>query len=207
MKGGRGNLDIYKTIEESYDIMGEEYHQFRNNEKFNSELEKFTNLLPSSARVLDAGCGVGKPTSLYLAKKGFNVIGVDISSKLVDLARQNVPGANFYQKNILELDFPDNTFDGIICVYTLWHIPREDHSTIIQNFHRMLETNGILVFNTATHGTDSMSNFFGQPMLWSNHNPSKTLDMVRNAGFEILFEGALILGGEKQYWVFGRKSH
>ncbi|TFG27655.1 class I SAM-dependent methyltransferase [Candidatus Thorarchaeota archaeon] len=198
--------DIFRVVEESYDKMGERYHRFRDNEKFKSELEKFVELLPESGKVLDAGCGVGTPVSQFLAKKGFNVTGVDISKNLIYLAKENVPEANFYQKNILELDFPDSSFDGIICVYTLWHIPRTDHSSIIMNFHRMLNSNGILVLNTGMYGSEGMSEFFGEPMLWSNNNPSETLESVKKAGFEILFEGPLILGGEKQYWVFARKS-
>jgi len=96
-------MNIYKTIEESYDKMGEEYHRFRNNEKFKNELEKFTGLLPPSGHVLDAGCGVGKPVSEFIVKKGFKITGVDISSKMVELAKQNVPEGLFFQKNILTL--------------------------------------------------------------------------------------------------------
>jgi 2-polyprenyl-3-methyl-5-hydroxy-6-metoxy-1,4-benzoquinol methylase len=185
--------------------MGEKYHQVRDNEKFKSELIKFIELLPTNGKVLDAGCGVGTPVSQFLAKKGFEVIGVDISKKLVERARENVPEAKFYQKNILTLDFPENHFDGIICVYTLWHIPRDRHSEVIANFHRMLNNKGILVVNTGTYGSEGMSSFFGEPMLWSNNHPSKTLELMKNSGFDILFEGPLVLGGEKQYWIFAKK--
>lgn len=107
--------------------MGEQYHVFRNNEKFNSRLEQYAKLLPPSGKVLDAGSGVGQPTSEFLAKRGFSVTGVDISKRMVDVAKENVPEATFYRKNILTLDFADESFDGIICVYTLWHIPRKHH--------------------------------------------------------------------------------
>lgn len=197
--------DIFKTVEESYDKMGETYHDFRDNEKFIRQLEQFSELLSHRGRVLDAGSGVGKPTSEYLAKKGFNVIGVDISGKMVEIARENVPGAEFYKKNMLTLDFPDESFDGIICVYTLWHIPRSNHPVIIKNFHRMLRGNGILVLNTGTYESEGMSDFFGEPMLWSTNNPKKTLGTVMDLGFEIVFEGVLKLGGERQYWIFARK--
>jgi 2-polyprenyl-3-methyl-5-hydroxy-6-metoxy-1,4-benzoquinol methylase len=193
-------------VEESYDKMGEAYHNFRDNEKFIRELEQFSDLLPPSGQVLDAGCGVGRPTSEYLAKKGFDVTGIDISKRMVDLAKENVPEARFYQKNILTLDFPDESFDGIICVYTLWHIPRKNHPTIIENFHRMLKDNGILVLNTGIYESEGMSEFFGEPMLWSTNNPKNTLAVVSDLGFEILFEGVLKLGGERQYWIFARKK-
>jgi ubiquinone/menaquinone biosynthesis C-methylase UbiE len=198
--------DIFETVERSYDKMGEQYHTFRNNEKFNSQLEQFAELLPPSGKVLDAGSGVGRPTSEFLAKRGFNVTGVDISKRMVDLAKENVPEATFYQKNILTLDFPDESFDGIICVYTLWHIPRKHHPTIIRNFHRMLKDGGILVLNTGVLESDGMSMFFGEPMLWSTNPPKKTLGVVNDLGMEILFEGGLKLGGERQYWIFAKKS-
>jgi 2-polyprenyl-3-methyl-5-hydroxy-6-metoxy-1,4-benzoquinol methylase len=203
---GVDNLGIFKMIEESYDKMGEAYHRTRDNKKFNSELEKFTELLPRAGRVLDAGCGVGIPVSKFLVKKGFSVTGVDISKKLIDLAKENVPEANFHQKNIIELDFPDDSFEGIICVYTLWHIPRNNHQSIINNFHRMLKTNGILVLNTGIFESDGMSKFFGEPMLWSNNSPQKTLAITKENGFEILSEGILSLGGENQYWIFAKKE-
>ncbi len=198
-------MDIFRTIEESYDKMGEIYHNNRDNKKFLGELKRFIKLIPPSGQVLDAGCGVGKPTSEFLTKKGFTVVGVDISKRMIELAQANVPEAQFLQKNILELDFPNESFDGIICVYTLWHIPRANHFSIIFNFHRMLKKEGILVLNTGVFESEGMSNFFGQPMLWSNNNPSKTLADVKEAGFEIEFDGVLKLGGERQYWIFAKK--
>jgi len=198
-------MDIFKTVEKSYDKMGETYHNFRDNEKFNNELEKFAELLPSLGTVLDAGCGVGQPVSQFLERKGFKVTGVDISKRMIELAKENVPGGTFLQQNILTLDFPDNTFDGLICVYTLWHIPRENHSQIIRNFHRMLKDDGILVLNTGVNESEGMSQFFGEPMLWSTNDPKKTLTFIRDSGFDVIFEGVLKLGGERQYWVFARK--
>ena len=199
-------MDIFKTVEQSYDRMGETYHNFRDNEKFNRELEKFAGLLPAAGHILDAGSGVGKPVSDFMVKNGFQVTGVDISKKMVEKAKENVPEASFYQKNILTLDFQDNLFDGIICVYTLWHIPRKNHADIINNFHRMLKDGGILVLNTGVYESEGMSQFFGEPMLWSTNDPRKTLNSVKETGFEIIFEGVLKLGGERQYWIFARKA-
>ncbi|MBN2230098.1 MAG: class I SAM-dependent methyltransferase [Candidatus Thorarchaeota archaeon] len=199
-------MDLFKTVEESYDRMGEMYHNYRDNEKFNNQLEQFIELLPSSGQILDAGCGVGIPTSKFLVEKGFNVTGVDISKRMIELAKQKVPEGRFYQKNLLTMDFLDDTFDGIICVYTLWHILRSNHRTIIHNFHKMLKTNGILVLNTGIYESEGMSQFFGEPMLWSTSDPRKTLEFVEEIGFSIVFEGILTLGGEKQYWIFAKKD-
>ncbi|MBN2228999.1 MAG: class I SAM-dependent methyltransferase [Candidatus Thorarchaeota archaeon] len=199
-------MNIFKTVQQSYDRMGATYHRFRDNEKFRGELERFSTLLPPSGRVLDAGCGVGTPTSEFLVRRGFDVTGVDISQKMIDLARVNVPDATFYQQNLLDLDFPDSSFDGVICVYTLWHIPRSNHQAILQKFHRVLKSDGILVINTGTSESEGMSEFFGEPMLWSTNDPKDTLAVIQNLGFDVLFEGILKLGGERQYWVFAKKT-
>ncbi|HUT82725.1 MAG TPA: class I SAM-dependent methyltransferase [Candidatus Bathyarchaeia archaeon] len=198
-------MNVFKTVEESYDKIGEEYHNFRDKNKFNSELEKFTSYLPSSGRILDAGSGSGIPVAQFLAQRGFDVTGIDISEKMVELAQKNVPQAIFMKKNMLTLDFPDEFFDGIICVYSLWHIPRNNHLFIFQNFNRMLKKEGILVINTGVNESEGLTDFFGEPMFWSNNSTEKTLELVKKANLEVLFEGTLIRGNEKQYWIFAKK--
>jgi len=50
-----------------------------------------------------------------------------------------------------------------------------------------------------------MSTFFGEPMLWRTNLPKQTFGVRKDLRMEILFEGALTLGGELQYWVFAKK--
>ena len=73
---------------------------------------------------------------------------------------------------------------------------------------RYLESKGLIKESEelTEEGRTSMSEFFGEPMLWSNNNPGETFESIKKAGFEILFEGPLILGGEKQYWIFARRK-
>ncbi|MFW9921817.1 MAG: class I SAM-dependent methyltransferase [Candidatus Thorarchaeota archaeon] len=197
-------MDIIQTVKISYDKIAAEYYQFRDLKKMNPELEKFSELLTNKGRVLDAGTGAGMPVARFLVNKGLQVTGIDISESMIVAAKKNVPEAEFFQLNILDLNFSENTFDGIICVYTLWHIPRSKHREIFSNFKRMLKHNGILMINTGIRESDNMSLFFGQPMLWSNNNPKETLDQILKLGFEIIFEGILERGGEHQYWIYAR---
>lgn len=50
--------DIFKTVEQSYDLMGETYHAYRNNESFKPQLEQFVELLPDSGTMLDTRPGL-----------------------------------------------------------------------------------------------------------------------------------------------------
>jgi hypothetical protein len=69
----------------------------------------------------------------------------------------------------------------------------------------MLKDDGILVLNTGNYESEGMSEFFGEPMLWSTNDPKKTLAVVKELGFSIFLEGVLKLGGERQYWIFAKK--
>lgn len=67
-------------------------------------------------RVLDIGCGTGN-FSIKLAEKGCKVIGVDISQEMLKIAREKAKKKNldieFYNMDVYNLDFQDQTFDAV----------------------------------------------------------------------------------------------
>lgn len=194
-----------EMVRQGYNKIAEMYYTHRDLTKFNSELERFSQLLPEDAHILDVGCGAGIPTAKFLREKSLTVTGIDISDTMLKLAKENVPDATFINMDAHDLEFPPNTFDGLISVYTLFHIPRKDHSQIIQNFYEVLKPGGILLINSGVSESEGMSTFFGVPMFWSNYTPDKLLQLVKKTGFSILFEDVLQRGGEYQYWIFARK--
>jgi ubiquinone/menaquinone biosynthesis C-methylase UbiE len=199
-------MNVKEIVMNGYDQIASDYYKHRDLNKFNDLLEKFVSLLPNNSHVLDAGCGAGIPTSKYLVNKGLNVTGIDISDKMLKMARENVPRAEFLKKNIKELDFDKDSFEGIISVFTLFHIPKEEHLMIFKGFYEILKSGGILLINAGINESEGVSNFFGVPMFWSNYNPEKTLELVKLVGFSITFEGVLLRGGEYQYWIFAKKE-
>ena len=78
--------------------------------------------------------------------------------------------------------------------------------SIFKKFFTILKTGGILRLNTGISDSEGSSQFFGVPMYWSNHNPKTTLELVKKAGFSIIFEAILERGREYQYWIFGKKE-
>ncbi|MFX0075100.1 MAG: class I SAM-dependent methyltransferase [Candidatus Hermodarchaeota archaeon] len=197
---------ISKLVEQGYNRIAEEYYNHRNLSKFNNELEQFASLLPKNAHVLDVGCGAGIPTSKFLTERGIKVTGIDLSDKMLSLARNNVPSAEFVKMDMNELEFNENVFDGIISVYALFHVPKENHLEIFKHFFRILKPGGILMINTGVSESEGTSKFFGVPMFWSNYSPKTTLILVKKADFSIISEAILERGGEYQYWIYGKKK-
>lgn len=198
--------EISKLVETGYNKIAQDYYNYRDVNKFNRELEKFLSLLPKEAHVLDVGCGAGIPTANFLVKKGIKVTGIDLSDTMLRLARENVPNAEFIKKDINEINFDENTFDGVVSVYTLFHLPKKNHFLIFKKLYEILKPGGILLINTGVSESEGTSKFFGVPMFWSNYEPKTTLELVKKAGFSIISEGVLERGGEYQYWVFGKKN-
>jgi len=196
---------ISKLVEQGYNRIAEDYYTNRNLNKFDNELDEFASLLPDDAHILDVGCGAGIPTAKFLTERKFKVIGIDLSDTMLNLARENVPNAHFIKMDMNELQFDKNTFNGIVSVYALFHVPKDNHFNIFQKFFEILKPGGILMINTGVSESEGTNRFFGVPMFWSNFDPKTTLELVKKARFSVLSEAVLERGGEHQYWVFGKK--
>jgi hypothetical protein len=55
----------------------------------------------------------------------------------------------------------------------------------------------------AWEGTDD---FHGIPMFWSHYTPEKSLRLIKQAGFDVLFDRCVEEGDETHYWVLARKD-
>ena len=152
-------------------------------------LAKFISRIPLGGQVLDAGCGNGS-YSRYLNDK-FKVIGVDISEKQIDLARQNAPKAKFICEDMTKINFPDKCFDGILSYYAIIHIPREEHYDLLSNFYRMLKFNGVvlLTFHINDDPESYEKDFFdeGTMMYWSGFDKKTNLNLLQKIVFKIIW--------------------
>lgn len=94
--------------------------------------------------VADLGCGPGKITA-HLAGLGVPVFGVDLSPKMIELAREAFPGLRFQVGSMTSLDIPDNHLGGILAYYSTHHTPPESLPSVFAEFHRTLAPGGHLM--------------------------------------------------------------
>lgn len=116
---------------------------FENTVDINMEvvLDKFIELLPEGATVLDLGCGSGRD-SFYLIEKGFDVTALDGSKQLCELAEIHI-GQDVLNMRFEDIDF-ENVFDGIWACASLFHIKAKDIDAIMDKIIRSLKMDGIL---------------------------------------------------------------
>jgi 2-polyprenyl-3-methyl-5-hydroxy-6-metoxy-1,4-benzoquinol methylase len=71
-------------------------------------------MLPHGGTVLDLGCGTGLPISQVLIEGGFEVYGVDASTKMVAAFRARFPNVSVPCAAVKDPDFLGRTFDGVV---------------------------------------------------------------------------------------------
>ena len=210
-----------EIVRKGYDKIAKEYqanrHTFDNvasrqsfpikhHRTLRKEWEEFANLLPKGAKVLDVGCGAGSSRTEFLIVSGFDVTGVDISESMLKIARKNVPKAKFIKKDMTKMDFEENSFYGLTAMYSIIHVPREKHFSLFQSFHRILKPNGVMLISTSPDEFEGITEYYGVKMFWSQYDSEKFLQIVKDAGFQIIFDKRLIISGEKQYWILARNK-
>lgn len=194
-------------------------------EKDKSPRQRYTNLLLNdckdldipSPRLLDVGCGPGVPVLRMMLDHGASVVGCDISSKQVELARARCSEATFIESDMASLSFEPSSFHGIACFYTLFHLPRSEQEDFLSKVFSWLKPNGMFVFNGATFDEEEIhGEFLGYGTFWSGFDVAKSKAMLERVGFDVVQEEMVKSGdGELKeddpdydvefWWVAARK--
>jgi ubiquinone/menaquinone biosynthesis C-methylase UbiE len=93
---------------------------------------------------LDAACGTGRHAA-YLASLGHEVIGVDSSPEMLDIARSKVPTGTFHEADLLALPLGGDSVDLVVCAIALTHVP--NLAQALREFVRVLRPNGHLIIS------------------------------------------------------------
>lgn len=205
-----------ELVERGYDRVAGQYlaTKDRQDPLALSALEEMAGGLPPGAAVLDLGCGAGVPATLWLARRGFDVTGVDLSERQLVLARELVPGAAFLKADMTGLDFGPGTFGAVVAFHSIIHVPREEHPALLGEIHRWLAPGGLFLATltvTDFEGEDGDWEGWGAPMRWSHYDAERNEKMLREAGFEILHAEPRTGGGpgdaeETWLWVLARRG-
>ena len=168
----------YDLIAEQWDAHG---HSFRQRPYVDLILEG----LGQGARVLDVGCGTGRPVAEYLVARGFGVVGVDSSQKMLEIARRAVPAAEFVLGDMAEVEFGDN-FAAAVVWDSLFHVPRARHAEVFRKLRAALLPGGRLLLSSGGTGSEGFtSEMFGRTFFYSGFAPAETLRLLEDSGFRV----------------------
>lgn len=132
------------NLTETYNRIAEDWHRDHMRDDWWIEgTDVFIKKLPANARVLDVGCGSGVK-SKYFIDRGFKVTGIDISDKLLEIARREAPKGGFKVLSMIDLNSLSETFDGVFAQASLLHIPKKDAGEVVKKMADRLVPHGLL---------------------------------------------------------------
>jgi len=117
---------------------------------FHDTYDSFLGYLSNEkSAILDIGCGPGN-ISKYLLDNNpkLNILGIDIASEMLELARENNPSANFKLIDCNTIHTLNLSFDGIMSGFCTPYLSKNEVVTFISNAYKLLNTNGILYIST-----------------------------------------------------------
>ncbi len=129
----------------AYDALGSDYsHDYLAEPFFREAFEEWLGMLPAAGRVLEVGCGHGRPIAAALAGAGQRVTGIDPSAQMIAEALQAVPGQEFRQLALVELE-ESHTFDGACCFFSLLCMDPIELRMGLARLHRALKAGAPLL--------------------------------------------------------------
>jgi len=136
---------------------------------------------------VELGCGPGHVAS-YLAGRGANVSGLDLSPSMIEQARRLFPELSFQVGDMLDLAFDDDAIAGIVSFYSIVHFDEGQTQIAFNQIARVLRPGGHVAL--AFHiGTDVIhrDEWFGEPVNvdFSFHDPDVVERQLQGAGLAI----------------------
>jgi 2-polyprenyl-3-methyl-5-hydroxy-6-metoxy-1,4-benzoquinol methylase len=174
------NVAVYDQIALPYSINLERHTPI-------ADLEKFISMMPTGAHVLDIGCAAGRD-STYLAKNGCVVTGIDLSDKLLAIAKEKYPHIDFQHMDARDMTFKHEAFDGIWANSILPVLQRRDAHVVLTQAYLLLKPKGVL-FMRVKQGegeaeiSDALSG--GVTRNFTFYKPKELVEMLEDTGFLI----------------------
>ena len=143
--------------------------------------------LAAGARVLDLGCGTGVPTAGMFAESGLEVVGIDVSTEMLALARRNVPTGRFVAMDAMELDDTLGRFDAACAFFSLLMLPRKDIPKVLRRVRSVLEPGGLVAIGMVEGDLDyAPLSFLGQEMSVTAYPRADLEAALRADGLHVL---------------------
>jgi SAM-dependent methyltransferase len=181
-----------KDTQASYDQVAAEYA-----EKFKDEmddkpfdrdcLDRLAREVRDLGPICDLGCGPGQ-IARYLHRQGVDVLGVDLSPRMVAEAQRLNPEIHFHQGDMLALPDADQSWGGIAAFYCIIHIPREQIVAALQEMKRVLKPGGVLLV-TFHIGQEikHLDEWWEKPVNldFAFYEPAEMENWLQEAGYEL----------------------
>lgn len=154
-------------------------------------LDLFAAEVVGAGPVIDLGCGPGRVTA-YLAQRGVDVSGIDLSSQMVQAAGEAHPDLSFEVGSLTAIPAPDQSYGAAVLWYSIIHTPLEGLGEVWAELRRVLRPGSeVLIGFQAGHNTVvERANAYGSgaTLTWHRHHVDDVVAALVDAGFDIRWQ-------------------
>ncbi|MDH6143990.1 MULTISPECIES: class I SAM-dependent methyltransferase [Kitasatospora] len=190
--GHPADAGLRGRVRRSYDTVAEEYQRRIGGELADKPLDRalLAALLEQAepgAPLADLGCGPGHVTG-WLADRGAEAVGVDLSPGMVALARGTHPQAEFRVGDLCRLPAADGEFGAAVMFYSVIHLTAAELPTAFAELHRVLRPGGraLLAFHLGNE-TRRLTDWWGHrvDVDFTFFEAAPVTDELHRAGFTV----------------------
>ncbi len=194
-----------EIVRRGYDALSYRYRADTEEPELYAEwIAQLRERVPAGRAVLDLGCGCGVPLARDLAASGYVVTGVDFSTVQVERARRLVPGASFLHADATQVRFPPCSFEGVVSLYALIHMPLGEQPALLARICRWLRPGGWLLVTTGQHAWTGIEDHWlgGEVGMWWSHADAATYrEWIEQAGMSVVAQ-EVVLEGDGSHGLF-----
>jgi len=178
-------------------------------------------------RYLELGCGAGVPIldTLLSRDPTTTVVANDLSTAQIDIAREHLAkyagaGATaedqlnsrveYAPGDMLALDFPAASFDAVIALYSICHLPRAEQVDMFRKIAGWVKPGGAILVNVTNEANKGLTldTWLAEDkgwMYWSGLGPEQTVEVVAGTGLEVVETAADGGANDTFFWIIARK--
>lgn len=167
----------YNAIAKDWDSARSEVSQYES-----TVLQHLLLDVPPSAKILDLGCGTGRPIAEYLLGQGLQITGVDQAEEMLALAKRRFPAGRWLHSPMEHFE-PDEEYDGAVIWDSLFHMPRAQIKPVLHKVIQCLKPGARLILTVG--GSDNppfTDTMFGQRFFYDSLTPEATLQALTTLG-------------------------
>ncbi|MCV6624202.1 MAG: class I SAM-dependent methyltransferase [Cellvibrionaceae bacterium] len=167
-----------KELAQKYDKIASWWQQQHRDSQYGiHQFEQALKFTTQEGQALDVGCGAGGRFINRLLASGFSVDGVDVSPKMIDLARQAHPRGNFYCEDICHWQ-TNKQYDFILAWDSLFHLPLDQQVPVLKKLTSILKSGGVLFYTFGDAEGDHYDRWRDDDFYYSSVGINKNLEVL-----------------------------